>query len=703
MPTIRTRNLVPGSRDAPGFAALYVAYALAAWLGLHWAIAPGGGTPIWPGAGIAFVGLLLGGPQLWPAILLARITVALVTHSPQPWWADLGVAGAATLSALTPVLIIRRLGGLDSRLGSLTDMARLILLGGVLGAAISALGALSLLTTSMPVARFATALENWVLGYFVGVMLVAPILLMLSRREAWRPTPMSAVHLAACMGAVAVVAAHIFLQPSQQPIGSWLLFPFLVWAALAFSVPGASFGLVIVALIGTWAAIRGVWPQPGVVADAAHRVLMAQEFLAASGLTVLVLAAVSDERRAKEQVARSERRLRAETEALETLNATGELIAADLDLESVVQKVTDAGTTLTAAQFGAFFYNVIGDRGEEYMLFTLSGAPRDAFERFGMPRNTKVFAPTFDGEGVVRSDDIQKDPRYGQNPPHNGQPTGHLPVRSYLAAPVKSRSGEVLGGLFFGHPEVGVFDERAERLAAGLAGQAAIAIDNARLYQAAQREIAERTRAEEHQRLLINELNHRVKNTLATVQSIAAQARRAGDDPLSSYETFSDRLMALSRAHDVLTAQRWEGVDLVDIVAGAVRPFGADAGRFKISGPSVWMEPQAALALAMALHELATNAAKYGALSVTTGEVSLTWTVKPDGEDGLALDLTWRESKGPKVAPPSRKGFGSRLLERGLAAELNGVVTVDYRPDGLVCEMRARLPAVDGAAVAAAE
>jgi two-component sensor histidine kinase len=337
------------------------------------------------------------------------------------------------------------------------------------------------------------------------------------------------------------------------------------------------------------------------------------------------------------------------------------------------------------------------------MLFTLSGAPREAFERFGMPRNTKVFSPTFEGQGVVRADDITQDPRYGHNDPHFGQPKGHLPVKSYLAAPVKSRSGEVLGGLFFGHPDVGVFDERSERLVLGLASQAAVAIDKARLYQAAQREIAERTRAEEHQRLLINELNHRVKNTLATVQSIAAQTRRSGDDPQQSYEAFTERLMALSRAHDVLTARRWEGAELRDIVVGAIQPFDAGGGRFKVSGPSVWLEPQAALALAMALHELGTNAAKYGALSVAAGRVSLTWTVKPDGDDGLDLKLSWREAKGPKVTPPTRRGFGSRLLERGLATELNGTVEVDYRPDGLVCAMTAKLPRVEAAAQAAAE
>jgi len=168
------------------------------------------------------------------------------------------------------------------------------------------------------------------------------------------------------------------------------------------------------------------------------------------------------------------------------LNRTGALIGAELDLEKLVQAVTDAGVELTGAQFGAFFYNVINTEGQSYMLYTLSGVPRKAFAGFPMPRNTAVFGPTFEGKGIVRSRDILQDPRYGKNDPYFGMPKGHLPVRSYLAAPVISRSGEVLGGLFFGHPEIGVFDEKDEVILVGIAAQAAIAIDNSRLYRAAQ-------------------------------------------------------------------------------------------------------------------------------------------------------------------------------------------------------------------------
>ncbi len=181
----------------------------------------------------------------------------------------------------------------------------------------------------------------------------------------------------------------------------------------------------------------------------------------------------------------AEEALREETRILEALNKTGAALAAQLDLESIVQTVTDAGVELTGAQFGAFFYNVFNSAGESYMLYTLSGAHPSQFD-FGMPRNTAVFHPTFAGEGIIRSDDITSDPRYGKSEPHFGMPKGHLPVVSYLAVPVRSRSGEVMGGLFFGHPAYGRFSERHERLIVGIAAQAAVAIDNARLYQAVQ-------------------------------------------------------------------------------------------------------------------------------------------------------------------------------------------------------------------------
>lgn len=172
---------------------------------------------------------------------------------------------------------------------------------------------------------------------------------------------------------------------------------------------------------------------------------------------------------------------------LETLNTVGKLVSEHLDVHEILQHVTDVTTEVTGAAFGAFFYNNPDEGGESYMLYTLSGAPKAAFEKFGIPRSTDVFHATFSGECTVRADDITKDPRYGKSYPHFGMPKGHLPVVSYLAVPVMSKLGTVIGGLFYGHPEAGKFTEHHERLIESVATQAAIALENAKLYEEIQK------------------------------------------------------------------------------------------------------------------------------------------------------------------------------------------------------------------------
>jgi PAS domain S-box-containing protein len=192
-------------------------------------------------------------------------------------------------------------------------------------------------------------------------------------------------------------------------------------------------------------------------------------------------------------------------------------------------------------------------------------------------------------------------------------------------------------------------------------------------------DITERRAAEERRRLLVNELNHRVKNTLATVQAIAAQSLQ--DAPPEVAERFTARLMALARATDVLVAEEWRSATLAAIAEQVASPYGE---RFDLQGPEVRLPSKPAVAMALALHELATNAAKYGALSLPGGRVSLDWTL-----DDETLRVTWRESGGPPVTPPERTGFGVRLIRRGLAIELGAQVELDYAPDGLVCRIAA--------------
>jgi len=208
-------------------------------------------------------------------------------------------------------------------------------------------------------------------------------------------------------------------------------------------------------------------------------------------------------------------------------------------------------------------------------------------------------------------------------------------------------------------------------------------------------EIEERERAQQRQLLLIHELNHRVKNILAMVQSIALQTLSTAPTPEAARKALDQRLIALARAHDVLTRESWDGAELTDIIAGAVAAHETTPGsRFRLSGPRVRLEPKVAVTLSMVLHELATNAVKYGALSVDRGSVSLDWTAAPAPE-GQSLGLVWSEHGGPPVEPPTRSGFGARLITRSLEAE-RGAAELIYAPDGLVCRMSLVAPSPEG-------
>ena len=207
-------------------------------------------------------------------------------------------------------------------------------------------------------------------------------------------------------------------------------------------------------------------------------------------------------------------------------------------------------------------------------------------------------------------------------------------------------------------------------------------------------------RARDHAAMLIDELNHRVKNTLATVQSIVTQAVRNSSDPQVVRESIETRIAALSRSHDLLGREKWDGAGLRDLVQEALAPFSVTEGcaeRFTIKGENIRLAPKAALALGIALNELATNAVKYGAFSNEAGTISINWALE-DKSDGRWLGLHWQEKNGPPVTPPTRKGFGSRVIEQGLAHELQGKVKLDYSPGGITCtiDVPAPLAVLDG-------
>ncbi len=208
-------------------------------------------------------------------------------------------------------------------------------------------------------------------------------------------------------------------------------------------------------------------------------------------------------------------------------------------------------------------------------------------------------------------------------------------------------------------------------------------------------DVTERRRKDEHLRLVVNELNHRVKNNLAMVQSIAMQTFRRAEDMDQAATEFSARLVTLARANDLLTGERWTGVDLRGVLLEAVGSHSDDPERLVLEGEDVEISAKSALALTLAAHELATNAVKYGAWSNAAGVVTIRWTAQPLPK-GWRLSLAWIERGGPPVVPPTRRGFGSRLIERGLSAELNGEVSLTFEPEGLVCRIEARIGIEDG-------
>jgi PAS domain S-box-containing protein len=196
------------------------------------------------------------------------------------------------------------------------------------------------------------------------------------------------------------------------------------------------------------------------------------------------------------------------------------------------------------------------------------------------------------------------------------------------------------------------------------------------------RDVTERRRAEERQVLLVNELNHRVKNTLALVQGLALQSFREGRDPAEARVAFQNRLTALAAAHDLLTRESWEGATLNALAEGALGHLTGGERRVEISGPDITLGPKEAVSLVLALHELSTNASKYGALSNGEGRVGVSWQL-----EGSTLRLEWRETGGPPVAAPEHRGFGLRMIERALAADLGGSVRMDFEPGGLICRI----------------
>jgi PAS domain S-box-containing protein len=409
-----------------------------------------------------------------------------------------------------------------------------------------------------------------------------------------------------------------------------------------------------------------------------------------------------------------------ERRIFETLYRIGTSLANELDEQKLIQRVTDEATSLTGANFGSFFFNVKDDNGESYTLYTLSGAPREAFAGFRLPRATPLFGPTFRGEGVIRSDDVRKDPRYGLWGP---QPHGHLPVVSYLAVPVVTRAGDVLGGLFFAHREVGRFTSEHERLVLGIAGQAAIALENARLYaqlRASEAQAKEAfgiaREAERKKDEFLAMLGHELRNPLAPIVTALELMRMRGD---ASREThiierqvghlvrLVDDLLDVARITRGKIELKKARVEMASIVARAIEiasPLIEQrshhlAVEVPASGLLVDGDPTR---LAQIVSNLLTNAAKYtdtgGHITVRARakDGELTLSVRDDGTgiDPAALATIFDPFvQSPQSPDRAQGGLGIGLtLVRSLVEMHGGTVAANSEGLGKGTELVVRLP-----------
>jgi PAS domain S-box-containing protein len=615
-----------GRRYWTAFAALTLAYAAGAILGLRWSVVPGAGTAVWPASGVALAGLVIGGVRLWPAIVVGRLITALAVGSPQPFLADLVIAAGTTLGAVAPVVLAQRPRLLDPRLATMRDALWLTLGGGALGATISSgIGTLTLFATGTALDAALSAGLNWWFGFAVGAVVVGPFLLAWWPRLAPHFSDRQWLHLLLCLGVIAAASSIVFLRPEFPLLRSWHMFPLLLWAALAFGVRGAATSLLLVSVFAITGAAMGTGTFATSSPGPRETLLLTQQFVALSAVAMLLLAAALEERRDVEARSRLQQEL--------------------ADSEERARLVQRAGG------IGSFDWDPISRRAV---------CSPEYFELYGLPAETGSLALDDWVERFVYEED---------------RPRVLREIEATLATGDKLESEYRI--------------VRAEGTVRWISNLSQVYRDETgrpSRVVGAQYDITERKRHEEHQRLLIDELNHRVKNTLAIVQGIAQQTFK-GVDP-QARAAFEGRLAALAAAHNILTRENWEAASIRQIVDDTLAPHGSRGrGWLRVEGPDLRLPPKTAVSLALAFHELATNAVKYGALSTPDGQVNLGWR-NGDGR----LHLTWREEGGPPVSPPASRGFGTRMIERGLSAELGGTVSVDFRPDGLVCTIDAPVP-----------
>jgi len=579
-----------------------LAYGVAASAGLQWATIRGA-SPIWPASGIAMAGLVLGGPQLWPSIFVGRLAAGFLSDGTEPLWLEVAMAVGNVLSALLSYHILVLWSRTDLRLTSMRDVLWLALA--------AAAGALLFASIKTAILHFALGLEaarcillweDLLFAYFVGGMTVAPLILAWSDyfRRGYSRTDW--LHFAALLAAAIAISGLMLVDSSPLAIRLWYIFPVLIWGALSFQVRGAAVILLIVWIVLIWGATTGAG-QFAMFPDHRSRLFEAQQFAAIGSFTIVLLAAIADERRGKEALIQSERRLK---------------LVLDAGHHAIWDWNLTAGNARYLGQWASKEGIIpVGD-GSDFATWANLIHPDDR-------------------DRVIAS--LEKHIR--QEP------------QLYKAEfRLKSREG---GWRWI--------------LARGLIVETDSRQQPVRVL-GTQTDVTELRRREEQVQVLLREVNHRTKNILGLVQSVAVKTIASG--PEDFLKRFLDRLQALSRSQDLLIRCEWRGAYLDDLILSQLEHFKDETGRrITLAGPKLKVSTSAAQTLGLAVHELATNASKHGSLTSPTGKVHIFWSLDSELNN---FTLEWRERGGPPASQPARRGFGSlvtgRIAEIGLDAQV---------------------------------
>ena len=618
----------------------WVAYVLAAGFAQLLAIMPGTGISIWPPSGVFMATLILSRKPSWPWWVFAGLLAELFANA--VWFGNplvvaillnAGNALEATAGAWLVLRFCRKPGGFET----LRDVMALVVLGaGIAPIASATVGSATL--AGFGIQSFATAWPLWWIGDATGILIVAP--LALAAVQTWRER----TRLPAARWVEGGILALVFLGVAAVSLSAYLPFAYLImppllWIAVRFQFSGAAIALALLAMMTALFTVFGEGQFAGDLETPKQSHVLLQLFLAISALSALVVAAIS------QQYQQALKRLKIAN--IELKRRVSERTANIADSEARLR------LALRAGRAGIWEHDLASDRSVlSESFFRLLGREPASNAAVSLEQWKDIIVPE-DVAAVIEEWD-------------RARRSHDLFISEYRIR--RQDTGEIryLHG-------TGEFTYATGGQASRFSG---VVFD-----------VTELKRHEQRQQMLINELSHRVKNTLATVQSIAVLSfrSRSGD---GTADDFVARLMVLARGHDLLSRKNWDGAPLYELVKLAVAPH-IDDVRIRAAGTEVWMPPRQALAMNMALHELCANAVKYGALSNELGRIEIAWEAS---DTSNRFRLTWRERGGPAVEPPEHHGFGSLLLKQGLKQDLSGDIQLQFGRDGLECVIEAPIP-----------